>query len=1696
MANQDYVAKAVIETKQSQQDLTALGQAAKTAGSAFAVLDKQLKGSNTSLKDAAAALKSVVESTRQGAIAAKALADAEIKQARQSAINAKNADAHALSEARRTKELQLGTAAAERRGHADENNARAAQRATEATERHSMALQRHTGTQERQAAASSRAAAASLEVTDHLSNSRYLLYDVASTYQMVAGAMLAIPAAATAVAIAYERDMAQVVRTNDQIWGSTSKIDDMKNGLKDLASEIPVAFGQLAEIASIGGQLGIASSEMLKFTETVAKFGAASNVTTEQAATAFGRLQNAFPKDAQSADFFNKIGSSIAYVGVKSVATETEIIAVVNQLSSLAAQSGFTSEQVVGLSGALASVRIRPELARGAFLSTMTKMTNAAEEGATAFETYSKYLGMAGAEGKQLFESNPGEFFNQFIQGIAGAIEGGTAFSTVMADLGVKEKRETQFLLGLANGHEVLSDAMANSSKAYEEGTFLDDSTARVFSTVSAELQKLANNFKNLADTLGGSSMNLLAEFLRTISGVVSGVNDLATQYKGVAVFINSFLGIGAVVGVLLAFKAAQAAALAAVVAFRQVVGSGIQASISFSGVLKELAATQLMARGATLAQAQAYVLANGAMSAYRSGVLSTNAATRQLQIGTAAAGTSVGGFSGALRGAGASMLGLVGGPIGALVLGVGAIAAGFVTAGLEAKAAGKLIAEGMSAGEEEGRRAIAEQLSKREVGIGTTGASALGDWGKNIGELGEKAGVSMKVMVDAVQKGKGSLEELDKTMDIIAQNKGYESFDAWDKASNSGFDQHLNNLKDIRASVEELGNSSVKATEDARRVADGVGEVGDAASSSTSAVDEWSEGMDEAGTAAEGAANNVKNFIDSLFGLINSEAAVQSALEKLGESLAASTSVSTGDSGGRDNLAALQETMRAAAIMQQQLYDAGEQSAAQAQSNYVAFVDGLYSELTANGVDVSAIQGLADQAKTVFAAAVADENANNAAALKVNIDKGALEEAVAWLNWVVSTYGTLDVDVLMKQQGGQQLVEDVADMQAYVFEVTEKPYAFQTDAKVADAANKIDSLGVYAAEVTDEVYVMQPEADVNPAIAALLWLQETAVNVVNSVIRAINKVSAVGKVVGLGGLPSLGQVVGTPVLGTAPSYQKVRRVAAPTYQRPSQVDEPTATTPNIPTPEPPNFGGLKDGYDKAADAANKAGGAGKQAGKDMKEGIEEAKEAVDDYADRLGQGLTEAFNKQYGMQAATDNYYKSLNQIRDKRKEDLKTIDDMLVRVKELNNAQKADLIDARKAQIEKNISIKYGETDRAADYANQEKTALDNAAAKQKDIEATVKSRNELIASHDSLTGYTNAAIANREALRNVEAKMLDMIRAYAATGKSQEQVTAYTQKLIKQFQAETTSMWVATSAAGKFKTGNDGLRNSANSLGSSLKNTGTAADQMKARFNAARSGVTNMQGDMSRYINVVRTVPRVAPTKLETSNGNNARNDLNSTRNAANSIPGYKNVGVGTSGVRNAVSDLGWARDTANSIPAVKNTYVQITYLPVNDSAGALKGYREVKDGKVQHGVQLAFNKGGKVPGFASGGQVPGNAPSNRKADNMLAKVDNKGVVGIRSKEWIIQQPAVEYYGNEFMDNLNNMRLPKFNQGGVPGGWSAAASNNQDGMIVGLDAETMAAFKQFLNNPTYLFADAAVLASTVNKGGEILASRGVRN
>lgn len=1496
-----------------------------------------------------------------------------------------------------------------------ERLAAAQQRTAGATAQRSAAEDRASTTALRLANAQSRAQNSTLALNDSLSNSRYLLYDVGATYTAISIALLAIPAATTAVAASYEKDFAQVIRTTGL---AKDEAGILFQELRNMSTQIPLSFGELANIAAIAGQLGVAKNEVAAFTDTVAKFGAASNVGISEAATAFGRLEQSFNPDKSIPDFYNKIGSAIALVGVNSAASETEIVAVTNQISAAGAQFGFTADQIVGMSGALASVRIRPELARGAFQRILLQLSRAADQGSESFDKFAKYTEVSGQAAVDLFKNDPSAFFNQYITGIKGTISSGASVSAVLDDIGAKNVFDKQFILGLANGLGVYNKALSDSATAFEEGTFLNESTAGIFETFSATIDKLGNAFANLTQNLGGGGLKVLTPLADTVLNLVSAFDRLLNQVPGFRFAINALLGLGAVVGVFLAFKSAQAFVLAGLVGLQQVMGkASIAGALSLRGNMYELAKTMLMARGASAELAVSLLAGKSSMQQMALATTATSASVARLAAtnGTAAASTTAlttrtVAATGAMAGFARASLGLVGGPLGVLVIALGAVATGMISAREEAVQAGDAIATAMKNGADAANAAAAQQLTNRKVG-GFDGASGFSDVGKSATEMARTAGVAFDKVIAGVTGGAEGAAAFRAELDRVAKSNGLKSVD---EAINNPAPGTLGaKLQFLNKVVSDMNGTTAEATANQSDATAATDKLAGAAGRAAPSVDGLKEGMEGVGAGAETAADQIKAAVDAIFGLVDAQAATDGSLSKLGAGLQDSLDFGTGTDGGRNNLSNFQDTIRNAAMEQQQLMDETGKDARAAAADYAAFIDGLMAEIASKGADVAQIQALAQQAKGIFGTTFAS---GDQPTITPTVEAGPVLTEVALTKDNVQQLISTNKPTFFIDANTDTALGQVSSLATAMAEITGYPYEVVLDALTDPAAEKSEELYGLFMSITNGTYVAPVGADTSSAIANVQSFSAYARQELANLQTAYNNVLAMSQNAKGFLRGAANDVLGKGWDGAgAQTYfgpqPDASRAVAP------QVRAATAAAPPI---AQPNFGALNNGYDGAAKAAKGAGDAGKQAGKDMADGIDEATKAAEDYGNRLKTALTSSFNQQYGMQKATDDYQSALNAIAKKREDELSQMDDLISKQKELNNSRKEDLTTARKAGIEKAISQKYGEVDRALDYEGQEQSALDSAAAKQKDIDANTKTYNSLKEGIDNFDGNTDAAIANREALRGLESKMLDMVSAYAATGASQEQVRAYAQKLTAQFQTD---------------------------AGQVFQN---------------RAAVSGLIGDMGRYIGVINSVPRTKPTTV--------------TANTGGALSGIGAVGNALSGLRDRTVTVR-VRGTVYETPR-RTSDNQIIYGVTDSVTGRPNG-------------TFLFNKGGEVPGFAGGGMVPGQSPSNPNVDNKFATVDGKGMIKVRSGEFIVQQPAVDYWGLDFFKNLNNMKMPAFNGGGFVGNGSGSGSGAGGPVLVELTAENIAAIQRLPQ--INLYADSTQLATTVNQGNTILASQG---
>jgi TP901 family phage tail tape measure protein len=437
----------------------------------------------------------------------------------------------------------------------------------------------------------------------NLARERYALYDVAAAYTAIATAAAGAVFATAQTAINFERAFVDVERTTDFVSAKIgAAADSAKNDLKSLASEIPVAFGQITQIATIGNQLGIAQGALTSFTETVAKFSTTTGVSVEQTAMSFGRIGELLQVDAAD---FEKMGSAIAFAGVNAVATEAQILSVTKEIATTAKMAKFLTPDIIGLSTALSSLGIAPEAARGSIIRTFAGINKAVTEGGSVLEEYARIAGMPAQAFASTWSTDGEAAFGEFLKGLQGLADGGANLDSVLRNLGMVNVRDIQTIQKLGDNYDVYASSLRDANQGFDEGTFLAESYGKVQETVASKLILVQNNIANLLDTIGQSAVgDSFKALLDIVNDALVRLNQFAKTPIGQA-FSGMAVGLTAIIAVFAAVNAISALAQASLRAFATaqsaLVASSAQATGAIAGMNTQLGATAVAGNLASL---------------------------------------------------------------------------------------------------------------------------------------------------------------------------------------------------------------------------------------------------------------------------------------------------------------------------------------------------------------------------------------------------------------------------------------------------------------------------------------------------------------------------------------------------------------------------------------------------------------------------------------------------------------------------------------------------------------------------------------------------------------------------------------------------------------------------------------------------------------------------------------------------------------------------------------------------------------------------------------------------------------------------------------------------------------------------------------------------------------------------------------
>lgn len=352
--------------------------------------------------------------------------------------------------------------------------------------------------------------------------------------------------AATKAAVEFESAFAGVEKTVD---GTTEQLAALRQGILDMAEEIPASTTEIAAVAEAAGQLGIATDDVLDFTRVMIDLGEATNLSADEAASALAKFANI---TGTTADEYSKLGSTIVDLGNNFATTERDIVEMATRLASAGTVAGLSEQDILALSTAMSSVGINAEAGGTAMTQTMTAISKAVSAGGDDLETFAKIAGVSASEFADMWGNEPIDAISAFIGGLGKMNENGEDTIAVLDKLGLSGIRQSNMLRALALASDVLDDAVTTANTAWDENIALSNEASKRYATTESQMKILRNGLNNLAISIGDILLPIINKIVAGLQNAIGWFSNLDDGVKKTILIVGGLIAaISPVAGII-----------------------------------------------------------------------------------------------------------------------------------------------------------------------------------------------------------------------------------------------------------------------------------------------------------------------------------------------------------------------------------------------------------------------------------------------------------------------------------------------------------------------------------------------------------------------------------------------------------------------------------------------------------------------------------------------------------------------------------------------------------------------------------------------------------------------------------------------------------------------------------------------------------------------------------------------------------------------------------------------------------------------------------------------------------------------------------------------------------------------------------------------------------------------------------------
>ena len=348
------------------------------------------------------------------------------------------------------------------------------------------------------------------------------------------------------------RDMRKTVN------GTDADFEKLKESAIEFSKTHVTSADQVLEIEAIGGQLGVAVSNLEAFATTVANLDIATNMDAEDIATTLGKMASVMGLNVEEYDNF---GDALVRLGNNMPVMESDIMNLTARYMGMGKVVGMTAPEMLAWSAAASATGQKAEAAGSSMQRFISNVETAVNAGGETLDKWASVAGMSASKFAREFGEDASAAMYAFVEGLGKIQKEGGSVNQTLKELGINNVRDKQLMEGLANqmanagdGASLLAQALQMSTDAYEGlSTKMADGSIELAGDAareaekksqgfSGELAKMQNNAAALAMELGEAAAPILHDLGKTFNDLTNIIRDIPDDFKRMAVDIGIFV--------------------------------------------------------------------------------------------------------------------------------------------------------------------------------------------------------------------------------------------------------------------------------------------------------------------------------------------------------------------------------------------------------------------------------------------------------------------------------------------------------------------------------------------------------------------------------------------------------------------------------------------------------------------------------------------------------------------------------------------------------------------------------------------------------------------------------------------------------------------------------------------------------------------------------------------------------------------------------------------------------------------------------------------------------------------------------------------------------------------------------------------------------------------------------------------------